>query len=86
MPLFKGLAKRLGLAHDKNLEVKGIDNLSTARYTKGMAEEQITLTVLKCQRCGYKWIPRQPKKPKACAGCNSPYWDKPRRQKGVKKP
>jgi len=83
--MLKGLAKLLGLT-DKNspkTSPKGIDSISTTRYTKGMTEEQITLTVLKCLRCGYKWIPRQPKKPKACAGCNSPYWNKPRR-KGIK--
>ena len=39
---------------------------------------------LKCLRCGYTWFPRRPKKPKFCANCNSPYWDRPRRKK-VKK-
>jgi hypothetical protein len=35
-----------------------------------------------CLRCGYCWIPRnKDKPPKVCAGCNSPYWMKPRREK-----
>lgn len=31
---------------------------------------------LRCKRCGYRWIPRTPKKPERCPNCNSPYWDK----------
>jgi len=44
----------------------------------------IELPKLRCLRCGYEWIPRQPKRPQRCAGCNSPYWDKPK-WKGVEK-
>ena len=32
-----------------------------------------------CLRCGYKWFPRSTVKPKNCSRCNSPYWDKPRK-------
>ena len=39
---------------------------------------------LKCLRCGYTWFPRRPEKPKFCANCNSPYWDRPRRKKVTK--
>ena len=35
---------------------------------------------VKCTRCGYEWIPRT-LKPKVCAKCRSPYWDKPRIRK-----
>ena len=34
---------------------------------------------LTCLRCGNQWFPRSPKKPAHCPGCNSPYWDRPRR-------
>ena len=62
----------------------GIDTLLTSPYNNGMINE-IELPTLKCLRCGHEWIPRQPKKPKYCARCNSPYWNKPK-WKGVKKP
>ena len=35
-----------------------------------------------CERCGYEWIPRDVNKlPEICAGCLSPYWNKPRKNK-----
>jgi DNA-directed RNA polymerase subunit RPC12/RpoP len=35
---------------------------------------------LKCLRCGHEWLRRSlTKEPKACPGCNSPYWNKPRK-------
>ena len=37
----------------------------------------IKLPALKCLRCGYEWVPRT-MYPKYCAGCNSPYWDRPK--------
>ena len=33
-----------------------------------------------CNRCGHTWIPRT-LKPKYCAKCHSPYWNKPRMRK-----
>lgn len=62
---------------------KGIDIILISPYNHSMNDE-IKLPTLKCLRCGYEWIPRQPKKPKYCARCNSPYWNKPK-WKGVKK-
>ncbi len=38
------------------------------------------LTQYTCNRCGYKWIPRNPD-PKVCAKCRSPYWNSPRKNK-----
>jgi len=38
----------------------------------------IEVPYLECKRCGHKWIPRNPKTPKVCPGCNSPYWNKDR--------
>jgi hypothetical protein len=33
-----------------------------------------------CLRCDHSWYPRNPNnKPKFCPGCNSPYWNRPRR-------
>ncbi len=37
---------------------------------------EIEVPYLECKRCQHKWIPRNPKTPKVCPGCNSPYWDK----------
>lgn len=56
---------------------KGIDILSISPHNIIMNDE-IKLPILRCLRCGYEWIPRQPKKPKQCARCNSPYWNKPK--------
>jgi predicted Zn-ribbon and HTH transcriptional regulator len=36
---------------------------------------------LKCKRCGHKWYPRTPLKPKVCPKCKSPYWDRERKEK-----
>ena len=40
-----------------------------------------------CLRCGYHWIPRTEKHPITCPNdkCRSPYWDRPRKNKLVKK-
>jgi len=46
-----------------------------------MGKRAISFIELTCERCGYKWIPETSKEPKACAGCNSPYWNKSRRAK-----
>lgn len=37
----------------------------------------------KCSRCGGKWKRKPEKKPERCPKCNSPYWDRPRRKRGV---
>jgi len=37
--------------------------------------ESIMNWVIKCKRCGYKWIPRT-EKPKRCPNCSSRVWDK----------
>ena len=64
---------------------KGIDLISTNPYYKGVADT-IKLPILKCLRCGHEWIPRQLKKPKYCASCNSPCWDRPKvKQSGLKR-
>jgi len=66
--------------------LEGIDKLYNYVYTNSM--DEITLTKLKCLRCGYTWFPRKPEPPQACANpkCRSPYWNKPRKnkRKGVK--
>lgn len=43
----------------------------------------------KCGRCSHEWLPRtvileNVKLPLRCPGCNSPYWNTPRRVKKVK--
>ena len=44
--------------------------------------EKIAITVYgwRCLRCGHEWVPRGEELPKVCASCNSPYWDRPRKQ------
>lgn len=42
--------------------------------------EQVDLLKLKCNRCGYEWVPRKNELPQHCPGCNSPYWNKERRK------
>jgi len=32
-----------------------------------------------CKRCGHKWHPRTMSKPKVCPSCNSPYWNRDRK-------
>jgi len=32
--------------------------------------------ILKCKRCDYSWVQKGDNKPKNCAGCKSPYWEK----------
>lgn len=49
---------------------------------------KITLTKLKCLRCGHTWYPRIKyndiiTSPKNCSKCISPYWDKPVVKKSV---
>ena len=75
--------RRLNGRDDSKIMEKGIDFMLISLHNHGMTEE-IKLPILKCLRCEHEWIPRQPKKPKYCAGCNSPYWNKPK-WKGVKK-
>ena len=37
--------------------------------------------MLTCLRCGHTWLRRSlTKLPDRCAKCNSPYWDKPRKE------
>jgi protein-arginine kinase activator protein McsA len=31
---------------------------------------------LTCKRCKSTWVQRGTKKPKTCAKCNTPYWEK----------
>ena len=42
----------------------------------------IKITIEGCERCGYKWIPRNKEEnPRVCPKCKSPYWDKPKKKK-----
>jgi len=34
-----------------------------------------------CLRCGHRWFPRSNEKPRVCPRCNSPYWDRKRKEK-----
>jgi predicted Zn-ribbon and HTH transcriptional regulator len=47
---------------------------------------EIRLTGFRCERCGHEWVPKDIKQePRVCPKCKSPYWNKPRREKLVKK-
>ena len=51
-----------------------------------MAKIKIKVDGYKCERCGYEWIPRKKNKyPRVCPKCKSPYWDRPKINKGGKK-
>ena len=39
------------------------------------------IPTLQCNRCQHEWYPRNPKEPKVCPKCNSPYWNKERKLK-----
>jgi hypothetical protein len=30
-------------------------------------------------RCGHKWLPREPERPRVCPKCKSANWDRPKR-------
>ena len=53
----------------------------------GMVTEEKVIRQLKCKRCGYKWYPATPNKPKYCAGagCHTEYWDREPVQPHAKK-
>jgi len=45
----------------------------------------IKIRQYKCLRCSHRWISRLlNKKPVRCPKCQSPYWDKPRKNKEIK--
>lgn len=47
-----------------------------------MAEEKVTISKYRCERCDHEWIPREFKKrPRVCPKCKSPYWDVPKRKR-----
>ncbi len=39
-----------------------------------------------CLRCANTWWPRRPTKPRRCARCKSPYWDRPRQVRSTPAP
>jgi len=44
----------------------------------------VTITKLKCERCGHTWVPRKAEVI-ICPKCKSPYWNKPRQVREVKR-
>lgn len=47
---------------------------------------KILLNGFRCERCGHEWVPREKGiEPKVCPSCKSPYWNRPRKNKGKKK-
>jgi uncharacterized paraquat-inducible protein A len=49
-----------------------LDSASACLYSFPVTAK--TISELKCTRCGHKWYPRKPQKPRNCANkqCNSP--------------
>jgi uncharacterized C2H2 Zn-finger protein len=37
----------------------------------------------RCERCEHIWPKTKDLKPRVCAKCHSPYWDRPRKKKYV---
>jgi len=53
-----------------------------------MAVLRKVVTVLRCERCGYEWFPRDPGTlPDVCSNkeCKSPAWNKPRQKRREKR-
>jgi hypothetical protein len=43
-----------------------------------MHDTTVMIEGCKCLRCGHVWVPRNTEeKPLCCAGCKSPYWNRP---------
>jgi hypothetical protein len=40
---------------------------------------KLSIPVLKCERCGYEWIPRREEAPKVCPACKCRTWSTPRK-------
>jgi len=47
-----------------------------------MAKVRFTVWGYKCERCGHEWVPRNEDEPRVCPKCKSPYWNRPRRERG----
>ena len=57
---------------------------TNAKHTPGPQQHKGTMMKTNtCTRCGHKWYPRTPERPRVCPKCKSPYWDKPRKVKGI---
>ena len=59
--------------------------------TMGLKKEKVT--VCTCERCGHRWVPREPFGPlkdavlaKNCPKCKNPKWNVPRKAEPKKKP
>jgi hypothetical protein len=62
------------------LEVNGVDCGPVDYHNLGwLINQGLQQPTLECTRCHHKWLPRNSQPPKFCPGCNSPYWNKPRR-------
>lgn len=53
-----------------------------------MAKQKISIWQYICERCEHKWLPRdaesdEPKLPRVCPKCKSPYWNSPRKDAKV---
>lgn len=57
------------------------DLLIKGNETPWIGKVMVEITKLECLRCGHKWYPRFPQKPRICPYCKSPYWDKERKKK-----
>lgn len=44
----------------------------------------IELSSRECTRCKHTWNLRNPKEPRVCPRCKSPYWFKPRKNRAVR--
>jgi rubrerythrin len=49
-----------------------------SEYTLG----DLSLSTVKCLRCGHQWFKRTPERPKQCPNCKQTRWDQPSKWKG----
>jgi hypothetical protein len=86
-------AKKLGILPGKPLSEEDKQRIMNIKFDispalpEELPEKYIKLPEgwigeMECLRCGHKWLRRVPHLPKRCPHCFSPYWNKPRRDKG----
>jgi hypothetical protein len=69
-----------GLLHGSvsdSVEPVGLQNNYLLVYTNSVPRRTKRVTVWICNVCGHEWQ-SEAGKPLRCAGCKSPYWDRPK--------
>jgi hypothetical protein len=68
--------------HKEERVVGQFHSLTTRRtlvHTK-VVETTVRMPKQTCLRCDHTWVARTTGRPRCCAKCKSPYWDRPRKK------